>query len=82
MIALMMSMAGSPLQLSRNFLRSWSQYSNTSVSLRSLCSTSSSLPGITANETAGGPDRTMFGCWSSLRIEISRSAVHGTPCIE
>ena len=37
----------SPLQVSKYFFRSWSQYSNTRVSLRSLCNTSCNLQGQT-----------------------------------
>lgn len=50
---------------SRYFLRSWSRYSNTRVSFFSVWITSCS--------------RTMFGCCSSFRMEISRIAVEGIP---
>ncbi len=53
----------SPLQLSKYFFRSWSQYSNTSVSFLSLCNTSWSLEkeiksfGILMNPTRGNKKR-------------------------
>mmetsp|Transcript_514 Transcript_514/g.1321 ORF Transcript_514/g.1321 Transcript_514/m.1321 type:complete len:301 (-) Transcript_514:43-945(-) len=54
-----------PSVWSRNFLRSWSRNSKTRVSFFSVWITSRS--------------RTMLGCWSSLRMEISRMAVLGMP---
>uniref|UniRef100_A0A0E9QKW4 Uncharacterized protein n=1 Tax=Anguilla anguilla TaxID=7936 RepID=A0A0E9QKW4_ANGAN len=55
----------SPLQLSKYFFKSRSQYSNTNVNFLSLCRTSCSL--------------TIFLCLSSFNKQISRNAELGTP---
>lgn len=69
----------SPLQLSKYFFKSWSQYSKTIVRHDSLRITSNSLKNTVEKRLPLGAYLTMFLCFSSFNKQISLNAELGMP---
>lgn len=83
-VTLTVKISISPPYESKNFFKSESIYSKTSVNFFSVCTTSYNLSNCSINTLSDHNLSclvgylTIFGCFSSFNNEISRIAVHGT----